>query len=221
MAVLDPHKVVIENYPEGESEEFEAPYFPGQEEKGTRAIPFSREIFVERDDFREDAPKKWHRLAPGKEVRLRYACLITCNDIICNVDGEVIELRCTWDPESRGGTAPDGRKVRGTLHWVNAATAVKAEVRLYDRLFNTINPLDVEEGHSFVENINPSSFEVLTDCLAEPSLAKAKSESRFQFERIGYFCVDRYDSTDDKLVFNRTITLRDSWAKIEKKFGGK
>ncbi len=221
MAVLDPLKVVIDNYPEGESEEFEAPYFPGQEEKGTRAIPFSREIFVERGDFREEAPKKWHRLAPGKEVRLRYACLITCNEIIRNDDGEVTELRCTWDPESRGGTSPDGRKVRGTLHWVNAATAVTAEVRLYDRLFNVINPLAVEDGHSFVENINPSSCEVLTRCLAEPSLAGAKPESRFQFERIGYFCVDRYDSTDDKLVFNRTITLRDSWAKIEKKLGGK
>ncbi len=214
MAVLDPLKVVIENYPKGEQEEFDAPYFPDQEEKGTRALPFCREIFVERDDFREDPPKKWHRLAPGKEVRLRYACLVTCNEVIKNDDGEVTELRCTWDPESRGGTSPDGRKVRGTLHWVGAPTAVTVEIRLYDRLFNTRNPLDVEDGHDFVENINPSSREILTGCLAEPSLRGARPESRFQFERLGYFCVDRYDSTDDKPVFNRTITLRDSWAKM-------
>ncbi|MCG8416514.1 MAG: glutamine--tRNA ligase/YqeY domain fusion protein [Proteobacteria bacterium] len=216
MGVLRPLKVVIENFPEGQVEEFDAPYHPEDPGYGSRKVPFTREIYIERDDFREDPPKKWFRLAAGREIRLRYACLITCVDVIKDPSGQVVELRCTWDPQSRGGTSPDGRKVRGTSHWVSADHSVAAEVRLYDRLFTQENPLDLEEGQDFTDLINPDSLEVLTDCRVEPSLAGAAPESRYQFERLGYFCVDA-DSTDQRLVFNRTISLRDSWAKLEKK----
>ncbi|HIC92825.1 MAG TPA: glutamine--tRNA ligase, partial [Anaerolineae bacterium] len=169
-----------------------------------------------RDDFREDPPPKWFRLAPGREVRLRYAYLVTCVDVIKDENGEIIELHCTYDPETRGGWAPDGRKVRGTLHWVSAAHSLEAEVRLYDRLFIKANPLEVEEGQDFTANLNPRSLEVLTSCRVEPSLADAKPGDIFQFERKGYFCVDP-DSANGKLVFNLTVTLRDTWAKIEKR----
>lgn len=215
MGVLNPLKVVIENYPEGESEEFEAINNPEDESAGTRMVPFSRVIYVERSDFREDAPRKWHRLAPGREVRLRYACLITCKEVIKDENGEVVELRCTWDPESRGGNAPDGRRVRGTLHWVSAEHALPVEVRLYDRLFNVEDPYDAGEGGDFIDNLNPDSLEVLPNALVEPSLQGTPVGTTVQFERLGYFCVDP-DSTAEKLVFNRTITLRDTWAKIEK-----
>ncbi|RME55620.1 MAG: glutamine--tRNA ligase/YqeY domain fusion protein [Deltaproteobacteria bacterium] len=215
MGVLHPLKVVITNFPEDATEMFEALYFPDEPEKGTRKVPFCREIYVEREDFREDPPRKWHRLAPGREVRLRYACLVTCNEVIRNEAGEVVELRCTWDPGSRGGNAPDGRKVRGTLHWVSARHALPAEVRLYDRLFTRENPLDHPEGGDFKDFLNPDSLEIVDHALVEPSLASAKPGEIFQFERLGYFCVDPVDS-GKTLVFNRTITLRDSWARIER-----
>jgi len=222
MAVLNPLKVVIENYPEGEVEEFDAQYFPDDPSRGSRKVPFSRVLYVERDDFREEAPKKWYRLAPGREVRLRYACLLTCKEVIKDPDtGEVVELRCEWDPDSRGGTSPDGRKVRGTLHWVSAEQARDAEVRLYDRMFTAENPLDVAEGEDWKDGINPASLETLTHCKVEPSLANAEPGSRVQFERLGYFCVDSEDSSPDHLVFNRTIALRDSWAKIERGTGSR
>ena len=213
MGVIDPLKLVITNYPEGETETFEAINNPEDEAAGTRPVPFSRELWVERADFREEAPKKWYRLAPGREVRLRAACLVTCDEVIKNDAGEVIELRCSWDPESRGGKSPDGRKVRGTLHWVSAAHAVDAEIRLYDRLFRVENP----EGPG---DLNPESLVVKTGCKLEPSLGGAAPGTTFQLERLGYFCVDP-DSAGDRLVLNRTITLRDSWAKLEKKLGGK
>ncbi len=214
MGVLRPLKLVIENYPEDQVDEFEAPYFPGQPDRGTRKVPFCREIYIERDDFREEAPRKWFRFAPGREVRLRYACLVTCTDVIKDEAGEVVELRCSWDPESRGGNAPDGRKVKGTSHWVSARHGAPAEVRLYDRLFNAENPTATDAD--FKDSLNPSSLEAIEGCVVEPSLASATPGSRFQFERIGYFCVDP-DSDDRRLVFNRTISLRDSWAKLEKK----
>jgi len=217
MAVLNPLKVVILNYPENETEEFEGPLHPEDASMGSRKLPFSREIYVERDDFREDAPRKWHRLAPGKEVRLRYACLIRCVDVVKDdKTGEVRELHCTWDPESRGGKSPDGRKVRGTLHWVSARHAKKAEVRLYDRLFTVPNPMDSKEGQSWEDFINPHSIEIVTDCALEPHLAGIDPGTRVQFERIGYFCADSKDCTKDRLVFNRTVQLRDTWAKIER-----
>ncbi len=221
MAVLRPLKLVIDNLAPGEVMHFEAPNNPEDPEAGTRTVPFSRELWVERDDFREEAPKKWFRLAPGKEVRLRSACLVTCTEVIKDDDGEVVELHCTWDPESKGGRSPDGRKVRGTLHWVSAQHAVDGEVRLYDRLFSTENPSDVAEGGSFTDNLNPDSLEVLHGCKLEPSLGDRAAEIGFrcQFERLGYFCVDP-DSTPAKPVFNRTIGLRDSWAKLEKKRKG-
>ena len=213
--VLRPLKVVIDNYPEDLVEEMECINNPEDPGMGTRKVPFSRVLYIERGDFREDPPRKWFRLAPGREVRLRYAYYITCVDVIKDEHGEVIELHCTYDPETRGGWAPDGRRVRGTLHWVSAAHALEAEVRLYDRLFSKPNPLDVEEGEDFTANLNPNSLEILTTCRVEPSLAGAAPGSRYQFERQGYFCVD-LDSTDEKLVFNRTVALRDTWAKIEK-----
>jgi glutaminyl-tRNA synthetase len=214
--VLRPLKVVIENYPEDLVEEMECINNPEDESAGSRMVPFSRELYIERDDFREDAPRKWFRLAPGREVRLRYAYYVTCTDVIKDENGEVIELRCTYDPESRGGWAADGRKVKGTLHWVSAAHAVEAEVRLYDRLFSRENPLDLEEGQDFTASLNPDSLEVLAASRVEPGLAGAKPGTIYQFERQGYFCVDP-DSTDERPVFNRTVTLRDTWAKIEKK----
>ena len=221
MAVLNPLKVVITNYPEGVTEELTAINNPEDESMGIRKVPFSREIYIERDDFREDPPKKFFRLAPGREVRLRYAYYITCQEVIKNEQGEIIELRCTYDPATRGGYSPDGRKVKGTIHWVSADHAIKAEVRLYDRLFIKPNPAeDEKKGISFKEYINPDSLKVLQDCFLEPNLAQCKPGDRVQFERLGYFCVDP-DSQEDHLIFNRTVSLRDSWAKIEKKLRGK
>ena len=216
MGVLRPLKVVIENYPEGQVEEVEAVNNPEDESAGTRPLPFSRELYVERTDFREDPPKKYFRLAPEREVRLRYAYFITCREVIKDPEtGEVVELRCTYDPETRGGYAPDGRKVRGTIHWVSASHAVEAEVRLYDHLFSKINPEDVNEGGSYRDALNPESLETLAGCRVEPSFARAQPGHRVQFERQGYFCVDT-DTSADRLVVNRTVTLRDTWAKIEK-----
>ncbi|NLY03048.1 MAG: glutamine--tRNA ligase/YqeY domain fusion protein [Rhodopirellula sp.] len=215
MAVLRPLKVVIDNYPEGQVEEVEAVNNPEDESAGTRKVPFSRVLYIERDDFREDPPKKFFRLAPGREVRLRYGYFITCKDVVKDADGNVVELRCTYDPETRGGNAPDGRKVKATIHWVSAEHAVRAEARLYDYLFSKPDPSAVEEGHDYKENLNPDSLETVSDCYVEPSLAGAKPGDRFQFERLGYFCADD-TSTAEKLVFNRTVTLKDSWAKIEK-----
>ncbi len=216
MGVLRPLKLIIDNYPEDQVEEMEALNHPQDPGMGTRKVPFSRVLYVERDDYREDPPRKWYRLAPGREVRLRYAYFVTCVDAVRDEQtGEVIELHCTYDPATRGGSAPDGRKVRGTLHWVSAQHALKAEVRLYDRLFLNENPRDVEEKADFTSNLNPDSLEMLTDSRVEPSLAGVSPGSRYQFERQGYFCVDP-DSSADALVFNRTVSLRDSWAKIEK-----
>ncbi len=215
MAVLDPLRVVIENYPEGQTEEVEAINNPEDESMGKRKLPFSRVVYVERSDFREDAPKKWFRLAPGKEVRLKYAYYITCREVVRDASGEVVELRCTYDPESRGGWTTDGRKVRGTLHWVSAEHAIEAEVRLYDRLFTVPEP-DADKDKPFTDYLNPHSLDILNSCKLEPSLARAKPGERYQFERQGYFCVDSKDSRAGKPVFNRTVPLRDSWAKIEK-----
>jgi glutaminyl-tRNA synthetase len=217
MGVLRPLRVVIENYPDNMVEELEAINNPEDTAMGKRMVPFSRVLYIEKDDFREDPPKKWFRLAPGREVRLRYGYYITCVDIVKdNETGEVVELRCTYDPSTKGGWSPDGRKVRGTLHWVSAGHAIEAEVRLYDYLFVKPNPEEVEEGQDFKSNVNPDSLEVLHSCLLEPSVVNATLGSRYQFERLGYFCLDP-DSSDNKLVFNRTVTLRDTWAKIERK----
>jgi glutaminyl-tRNA synthetase len=205
--------VVIENYPENEVEEVEAQNHPQRPEMGTRKLPFSREIFIERDDFMEDPPKKFFRLAPGREVRLRYAYYITCTEVVKDDAGNILELCCRYDPDSQGGTTPDGRKVRGTLHWVSAAHAVDAEVRLYDRLFEVPNPGTDDD---FIKHLNPRSLEALTHSKLEPGLANADIETRYQFERQGYFCLDSVDSKSAGLVFNRTVTLRDTWAKIEK-----
>ncbi len=215
MGVLRPLRVVIENYPEGKVEELEAANHPDNPSAGTRKIPFSRVLYIEQDDFREEPPPKYYRLAPGREVRLRYAYFIKCVDVVKDGQGNVIELRCTYDPETKGGAAPDGRKVKATIHWVSAAHALDAEVRLYDVLFTQPNPEDVPEG-DFTAVINPRSLEVLTGCKVEPGLANAKPGDRFQFERLGYFCVDP-DSSAGCLVFNRTVTLKDEWAKIAAK----
>jgi glutaminyl-tRNA synthetase len=217
MAVLRPLRVVIENYPEGQIEELEAVNNPEDPAAGTRKAPFGRVLYIEREDFREDPPKDFFRLTPGREVRLRYAYFVKCIGVEKDPKtGEVIELRCTYDPATRGGDAPDGRKVKGTIHWVSAARAVDAEVRLYDHLFTKANPDDVPDGQDYRVNLNPKSLEVLGGCKLEPSLANAAVGSRYQFERLGYFCVDK-DSAPGKLVFNRSVTLRDTWAKIEKK----
>ena len=217
MGVLNPLKVVIENYPEDKEEELEAINNPEDASAGTRKIPFSRELYIERDDFMEDPPKKFFRLAPGREVRLRYAYFIICVDVVKDPDsGEITELRCTYDPETRGGDAPDGRKVKGTLHWVSAKQAVTAEVRLYNHLFLKENPNAVEEGKEFSDYLNPESLETLTDCKLEPGLLNAAPGTRVQFERLGYFCVDSVDSQAGAPVFNRTVTLRDTWSKILK-----
>ncbi|MDP6980996.1 MAG: glutamine--tRNA ligase/YqeY domain fusion protein [Myxococcota bacterium] len=216
MGVLNPLKVVIENYPEGEIEELDAINNPEDEAAGKRKVPFSREIYIEREDFMEDAPKKFFRLTLGREVRLRYAYFITCTDVIKDENGEVVELRCTYDPETRGGDAPDGRKVKGTLHWVSASAGVPAEVRLYETLLDIEDPGDIEEGKSLIDHVRRDSLEVLTGCLVEPSLAGVDAGTAFQFERMGYFCVDP-DSTPERPVFNRTVTLRDTWAKVAKK----
>ena len=214
MAVLRPLKVIIDNYPEGQAEELEAINNPEDPSAGTRKVPFSRVVYIEREDFREDPPRKFFRLAPGREVRLRYAYIIKCVDVVKDENGEIVELHCTYDPETRSGGSQEGRKVKATLHWVSAEHAISAQVRLYDSLFTKPDPDNVEEGHSFTDFINPNSLEVLSNCQLEPSLAGATVGSRYQFERIGYFCVDP-DSTEGSPVFNRTVTLRDTWAKIE------
>jgi glutaminyl-tRNA synthetase len=216
MAVLRPLRLVIENYPEGQVEELEAENNPEDPSTGSRKVPFSRVLYVERDDFREDAPKKWFRLAPGREVRLKHAYYVTCVDVVNDEQtGEIVELRCTYDPETRGGWSEDGRKVKGTLHWVSADHALEADVHLYDHLFTKENPDDVEEESDFTANLNPNSLEVLSSCRVEPGLANAAPGNRFQFLRLGYFCVDS-DSSPGTLVFNRTASLRDTWAKIAK-----
>ena len=213
MCVLNPIKVVIENYPENQSEQLEASNHPKRPELGRRSVPFAREIYIERDDFMEDAPKKFFRLSPGREVRLRYAYYVTCTDVIKDSSGQVTELRCTYDPATRGGKSPDGRKVKGTIHWVSAKHAIPLQVHLYDRLFHAPNPAAEE---NFLDCLNPESLQVLADCYAEPSLQTAEIGQGFQFERNGYFVRDMRDSTDGKPVFNRTVTLRDTWAKINK-----
>ena len=215
MGVIRPLKVTIENYPEDKTETLEAMNHPQKPEFGKREVSFSKEIWVEQDDFMEDPPKKFFRLGPGREVRLRAAYLITCKEVIKNEAGEVVELICTYDPETRGGNAPDGRKVKGTIHWVNARDCIDAEVRLYDRLFKDENP--EKDGQDFVTNLNPDSLEVLEHAKLERTLKKAEPEAVYQFERLGYFCLDSKDSTPDKPVFNRTVTLRDAWAKLAKK----
>jgi glutaminyl-tRNA synthetase len=211
--ILDPLKVVITNYPDGQTEEVVAQNHPQYPELGERTVPFSREIFIEQSDFMEDAPKKFFRLSVGREVRLRYAYYITCQEVIKDSTGKVVELRCTYDPETKGGSAPDGRKVKGTIHWVSAPHALRTEVRLYDRLFTTEFP-DMDKEKSFKEFLNPSSLTILADCMLEPGLIKASAEDRFQFERQGYFCLDTVESSLDRPVFNRIVTLRDSWAKL-------
>ncbi len=215
MAVLRPLKVVIDNYPQDQVEELDAVNNPEDPGAGTRKVPFSRELYIEQEDFMEAPPKKFYRLAPGREVRLRYAYFITCTSVIKNADGQVVELHCTYDPATRGGDAPDGRKVQSTLHWVSSARALPAEVRLYGNLFTKENPDDVPEGRDFKSSLNPNSLEVLSLCRVEPSVAQAKPLDRFQFERMGYFCADKA-STSEKLIFNRTATLKDPWAKIQK-----
>jgi glutaminyl-tRNA synthetase len=217
MGVLRPLRVVIDNYPEGQTEELEAVNNPEDPSAGTRRVPFGRVLYVDQDDFREDPPKDFYRLAPGREVRLRYAYFVKYEQVIKDpATGAVVELHCTYDPVTRGGNAPDGRKVKGTIHWVSAEHAVEAEVRLYDHLFTTPDPDNVPEGADYKVNLNPDSLVALTGCRLEPSLSSAATGSRFQFERQGYFCVDPVDSRPGKLVFNRSVALRDSWAKIEK-----
>jgi glutaminyl-tRNA synthetase len=217
MCVQKPLRVVIENYPDDLVEEMDAINNPEDSAAGTRKIPFSKTLYIEEDDFREDPPKQFYRLAPGREVRLRYAYLVTCKEVIKDSDGRIVELRCTYDPATRGGTTPDGRKVKSTIHWVSAAHALPAEVRLYDNLFVKEDPNEVEEGRDFTDNLNPDSLQVMRDCQIEPSMRDAEPGTKIQFERLGYYCVDR-DSAN-KLVFNRTIGLRDTWAKIEKRAG--
>ncbi len=214
MGVLDPVRVVIENYPDDRVEEMEVVNNPEDDAAGSRKVPFSRVLYIERDDFREDPPKKFFRLAPGREVRLRNAYFVTCTGVVKDESGAIVELRCTYDPTTRGGDAPDGRKVKATLHWVSAAHAVDAEVRLYDRLFSIENPALSPQDRDWREFLNPDSLRVLTACKVEPSLAAAPPGARYQFERIGYFCVDP-DAAPGRLVFNRTVSLKDTWAKIE------
>ncbi len=215
MGVLNPLKVVIENYPEDSVEEMDAINNPEDESAGKRKVPFSKVIYIEREDFMEDPPRKFFRLSPGREVRLRYAYFITCTGVIKDADGNIIELRCTYDPETRGGSSPDGRKVKATMHWVSAQHAIDAEIRLYDALFTKENLLEIEEGKDFIDYVNRDSLKVVYNCKLEPSLKDAKPGDNFQFERQGYFCVD-LDSSENKLVFNRTVTLRDAWKKIQK-----
>jgi glutaminyl-tRNA synthetase len=218
MAVLHPLKLVIDNYPAGQEEFVEVANNPEDPSAGTRQVPFSAEIYIEQDDFREVPPPKYYRLSPGKEVRLRNAYFVTAHSVVKNADGSVVEVHCTYDPLSRGGNSPDGRKVKSTMHWVSAAHAISAEIRLYDKLFSKADPYDLQEGQDVLDNLNPHSLEVLTDAKLEPSLSAAKLQDRYQFERVGYFCLDR-DSTNEKMVFNRTLPLKDSWARIEKKSG--
>jgi glutaminyl-tRNA synthetase len=216
MAVLRPLKVVIDNYPENQVEEMDAVNNPEDASAGTRKVPFSRELYIEQDDFREDPPKGYFRLSPGREVRLRYGYFITCKSLVKNEKGEIVEVHCTYDPATRGGNAPDGRKVKSTIHWVSTANAIEAEVRIYETLFSKEDPSKVEEGKDVLDNLNPNSLEVVKQAKVEPSLADAVAGSRYQFERLGYFCVDP-DSKPGKPVFNRTVALKDTWAKVEKK----
>ncbi len=216
MAVLRPLRVIIDNYPDGQVEELDAINNPEDVGMGTRKIPFSKVIYIEQDDFREDPPKEFYRLAPGREVRLRYAYFVKCVDVVKDDKGNIVELHCTYDPKTRGGDAPDGRKVKATLHWVSANHCIEAEIRLYDRLFKTAVP---DEGGDFLANLNPNSLQILKSCKLEPSLKNAKVGEIFQFERLGYFCVDK-DSTSDNLVFNRSVTIKDTWAKIEARLKG-
>ena len=217
MSILNPLKIVIVNYPEDQEDELDAVNNPEDETKGTRKVPFSKIIYIEREDFMEDPPKKFFRLAPGREVRLRYAYYIKCTDVIKDENsGEITELHCTYDPATKGGDSPDGRKVKATLHWVSAKHAVMAEVRLYTHLFNREDPENAEDGKNFTSCLNPDSLKILKNCPVEPSLATALAEERFQFERLGYFCVDK-DSSKENLIFNRTATLKDTWAKVQKK----
>ena len=216
MCVVNPLKVVITNYPDGQTEELDAPSYPHDVPKtGSRTIPFSRELYIERDDFMENPPKKFFRLAPGREVRLRYGYFITCTDVIKSPAGEIVELRATYDPATKGGDSPDGRKVQGTIHWVSAPHALDVELRLYDKLFTVPNPDDVEEGKDFLSVVNPDSLVVVNGAKIEPSVARDEIGTRYQFERTGYFISDPIDSRDGRLVFNRTVTLRDTWAKIQ------
>jgi glutaminyl-tRNA synthetase len=216
LAVLNPLKVIIDNYPQGQSEEMEAQNHPQRPEMGSRKVPFSREIYIERDDFMEDPPKKFFRLGPDREVRLRYGYFIRCVSVIKDAaTGEITEIHCTYDPETRGGSSPDGRKVKGTIHWVSAAHAIQCPVRLYDRLFLTENP-DADKEVDFKEHLNPDSLTILDNCMLEPSLAQAHAGQSFQFERNGYFCADLISSQPGIPVFNRTVTLRDSWIKTDK-----
>jgi glutaminyl-tRNA synthetase len=216
MAVLRPLKVVIDNYPEGQVDQVDAVNNPEDESAGKRKVPFSKVLYIEQDDFREDPPKQYYRLSPGREVRLRYGYFITAKTVVKNDLGEVVEVHCTYDPATRGGNAPDGRKVKSTIHWVSAAHALDAEVRIYDKLFTKEDPNQVEEGREFTANLDPNSLEVIAQAKLEPSLANAPIEGRYQFERLGYFCVDP-DSKPGQLVFNRTVALKDTWAKIERK----
>jgi glutaminyl-tRNA synthetase len=218
MAVLRSLKVVIDNYPEGQEEFVEVANNPEDAAAGLRKVPFSREIYIEQDDFREVPPPKYYRLSPGKEVRLRNAYFITAKNVVKDAAGNVVEVHCTYDPASRGGNSPDGRKVKSTIHWVSAKHAIAAEVRIYDKLFTKADPTQLEEGEDFMSGLDPNSLEVVRDAKLEPSLASAKIQERYQFERVGYFCVD-LDSKPDALVFNRTLPLKDTWAKIEKKAG--
>jgi glutaminyl-tRNA synthetase len=216
MAVLRPIKIVIDNYPDGQVEEIDAVNNPEDEGQGTRKVPFSKVLYIEQEDFREDPPKKYFRLAPGREVRLKHAYYITCDHVVKDErSGEILEIHCSYDPETKGGWSKDGRKVMGTLHWVSAPHAIDAQVRLYDHLFKVENPNEVEPGTDFKDYLNPESLLTLTDCKVEPNLKGASAGDRYQFLRQGYFCVDS-DSDKEKLVFNRTVSLRDTWAKIEK-----
>ena len=220
MAVLRPLKVVINNYSENQVEEMDAVNNPEEASAGSRKVPFARALYIEQDDFREEPPKGYFRLSPGREVRLRYGYLVTCTGVVKNENGEVVEVHCTYDPATRGGNTPDGRKVKSTIHWVSAANALDAEVRIYENLFTKENPNEVEGGQDFTANLNPKSLEVISNAKVEPSLAGAAAGSRYQFERLGYFCVDP-DSKPDRLIFNRTVALKDTWAKVEKKQGTK
>lgn len=215
MAVLNPVRLVIDNYPEDQEDVFEMPLYPDDDSFGSRKVPFTRELYIDRDDFRLDPPKKYYRLAPGQEVRLRYAYFVTCTDVVKDAEGNVQEIHCTYDPASCGGNSPDGRKVKGTIHWVSAKYALPAEVRLYEQLFSVADPNNVPEGKTFLDYINPDSLRTVSARL-EPAMAQIRTGETVQFERVGYFCKDR-DSTDELPVFNRTVTLRDTWAKIEKK----
>ena len=212
MAVLDPIKLVIDNYPENQTEELEAINNPEDETAGVRMLPFSKELYIERDDFMEDPPKKYFRLAPNQEVRLRYAYFVTCTSVEKDSQGNITTIHCTYDPASKGGNSPDGRKVKGTIHWVCAKSCINAKVRLFDRLFKNEIPEKVEEGETFLDNLNPDSLKIINNAKLEPSLKSAKPLDKFQFERLGYFSVD-FDSQEDSIVFNRTTTLKDSWTK--------